>query len=100
MSLSEEIGRIVESWARDSGCGVERTSWGWLVRPEADLDGGTIGVVLRANEHGPIEVSPSNDEGWFDRFGCHPAFLRGFLDASLQQLHEWVGRGDPYQGLP
>ncbi len=72
----------------------------WTLTPADAPNGGTITVMLRANEHGPLEVAPANDLGWFERYGCEPSELVRMLDLALYDLSSDTWRSDPYQGLP
>lgn len=70
----------------------------WVVRPANAPDDGTICVALRQNEHGPLEVAPSNAMGWFERYGTPLADLPRILDLARADVFSWSG--DPWQGLP
>jgi len=92
---------IVTRWAarhdaRVEGCPPALDHW--LVRPANAPDGGTICVALRHNEHGPLEVAPSNDRGWFERYGTTPRELPRILDLARADVFSWSG--DPGQGMP
>lgn len=96
-SLDEAIDR----WAERHDAVVERRPPSvpyWFLRVNGARDGGTISVSLRPSQHGPIEVAPSNDMGWFERYGCTHAGLPDILDLARSDVLRWAG--DPWQGMP
>ena len=95
------VGEAIASWAKARDVVLERQPPAepyWFLRVKGAPDGGTISVSFRANEHGPIEVAPSNDMGWFERYGCTRAGLVEVLELARGDVFRWSG--DPWQGMP
>ncbi len=92
---------VVMQWAAAHDVLVERCPPEvdyWFLRPANAPDGGTISVSLRPNEHGPLEVAPANDMGWFERYGTALKELPRILELARADLFRWSG--DPWQGMP
>ncbi|MBN8611935.1 MAG: hypothetical protein J0L92_15175 [Deltaproteobacteria bacterium] len=92
---------VIVAWAEVRDAFIERRPPAvdyWFLRVNGAPDGGTISVSLRASQHGPIEVAPANDMGWFERYGCTHAGLREILDLAHADVLRWSG--DPWRDMP
>ncbi len=96
--MDEDLDRSVRAWAAHRFPVVREAGY-WVISPPSAV-GGDIRVLLRTNEHGPIEVVASNDNGWVNRLGCALANLPQTLDFALADVQAWERAGSPNQGNP
>lgn len=99
---TNDLTELLQLWSAQNGFTCERTETGWKLYPRDTREhGASIGVGFRPNEHGPIEVTPSDDRGWYDCYGCSLGELTQTLAAAQSSLAEFRTKlSGPYQGLP